>query len=172
MVKYYEPLVDAEKNNDTNFFIAGAAGIASGIIKVPEGVVSLAAELIDMGAGTDTAADVEKFFDKINPFEEVADDRAIGKITEALIQIGVPGGIGFKMGQKMASKALSAKRKGKYADLKNPNLQKAVGKAHDLNTKAKVKRFAAGVAGGVAGETFVADVEDIGSLGDVFREGS
>ena len=167
MVKYYEPLSDPELNNETNFFVAGAAGIASGIIKVPEGIVSLAAELIDMGAGTDVAADVEQFFDKINPFEEIADDRAIGKLTEALIQIGVPGGIGFKMGQKMASRALAAKRKGKYVNLKNPNLQKAVGKAGELNKKAKFQRFAAGVTGGVAGETFVADVEDIGTIGDV-----
>ena len=76
MVKYSEPLSDAEQNNDTNFFVAGAAGIASGLIKIPEGVVSLAAELIDMGADTDTAASVEQFFDTINPFEEIADDRA------------------------------------------------------------------------------------------------
>ena len=81
----------------------------------------------------------QKFFDKINPFEEIADDRAIGKLTEALVQIGVPGGLGFKMGQKLASKAMSAKRKGKYLNLKNPNLQKAVGKAGDLNKKAKFK---------------------------------
>ena len=167
MVKYYEPLSDPELNNETNFFVAGAAGIASGIIKVPEGVVSLAAELIDMGAGTDIAAGVEQFFDKLNPFEEIADDRAIGKLTEALVQIGVPGGLGFKMGQKLASKAMSAKRKGKYLNLKNPNLQKAVGKTDELNKRAGLKRFAAGVTGGVAGETFVADVEDIGTIGDV-----
>jgi hypothetical protein len=28
--------------------------------------------LIDLGLDTNTAADVEKFFDKLNPFEEVA----------------------------------------------------------------------------------------------------
>ena len=31
-----------------------------------------------------------------------------------------------------------------------------------------MKRFAAGVTGGAAGETFVADVEEIGSFGDIF----
>ena len=128
-VKYSSPLSGPELNNETNFFVAGAAGIASGIIKIPEGVVSLAAELIDLGAGTDVAADVEKFFDKINPFEEIADDRAIGKLTEALIQIGVPGAAGFKTATKLADKALKAKRSGNYANLKNPNLQKAVKKA-------------------------------------------
>ena len=59
MVKYYDPLKDAEKNNNRNFFVAGAAGILSGLIKVPEGVFSLAAELFDLGADTDTAASVE-----------------------------------------------------------------------------------------------------------------
>ena len=59
------------------------SGIASGLLKIPEGVVSLAAELIDLGADTNTAASVEEFFDKLNPFEEIAEERAIGKLTEA-----------------------------------------------------------------------------------------
>lgn len=91
MVKYYDPLQGAENNNSANFFLAGVAGIASGIIKVPEGVFSLAAELIDLGADTDTAADVEQFFDKLNPFEEYAQRSAVGKLTEAFTQIGIPG---------------------------------------------------------------------------------
>ena len=45
-VKYSSPLSGPELNSETNFFVAGAAGIASGIIKIPEGVVSLGAELI------------------------------------------------------------------------------------------------------------------------------
>ena len=83
MVKYYDPLSDAEKNNKTNFFISGAAGILSGLIKVPEGVFSLAAELFDLGADTETAASVEEFFDKINPFEEVAEEIVI---EEAIVE--------------------------------------------------------------------------------------
>lgn len=82
------------------------AGIVSGAIKVPEGVVSLGAELIDLGFDTDLAAKVETAFDRFNVFEEVADDRAIGKLAETIIQIGVPGGIGFKL----ASKAVKAKK--------------------------------------------------------------
>jgi hypothetical protein len=41
----------------------------------------------------------------------------------------------------------------------------------DLNKKAKTARFAVGVTGGAVGETFVADVEDIGSIGDAFEAG-
>ena len=167
MVKYYDPLKDAEKNNNRNFFVAGAAGILSGLIKVPEGVFSLAAELFDLGADTDTAASVEEFFDKLNPFEEVAEERAIGKLTEAFTQIGIPGGVGFKLGQKIADKALKAKKAGTLLNLKNPNLQKTLQKTTDLNNKAGYKRFAAGVMGGAAGEAFVADIEKIGTFGDI-----
>ena len=44
------PLNNAEQNNDTAWYTAAASGIASGLLKIPEGVVSLAAELIDLGA--------------------------------------------------------------------------------------------------------------------------
>ena len=167
MVKYYDPLKGAENNNRRNFFVAGAAGILSGLIKVPEGVFSLAAELFDLGADTDTAASVEEFFDKLNPFEEVAEERAIGKLTEAFTSIGIPGGVGFKLGQKLADKALKAKKAGTALDLKNPNLQKTLQKTTDLNKKAGFKRFAAGVMGGATGEAFVADIEKIGTFGDL-----
>jgi len=164
-------LIDEEQGSETNAIVAGVAGVASGLIKIPEGVVSLAAELIDLGLDTDTAADVEKFFDKINPFEEIAEDRAIGKLTEAITQIAIPGGYGFKLATKLADKALKAKKVGNYANLASPNISKALGTASELNKKAKTFRFAAGVTGGAAGEAFVADVEDIGSLGDAFEAG-
>ena len=161
------PLISAEEENEVSWYKAAAAGVASGILKVPEGIVSLAAELIDLGMDSDKAAEVERFFDKLNPFEEVAEERAIGKITEALVSIGVPGGIGFKLG----SSAIKAKKAGHYASLGSKKVMQATNKVKRLNDKAGFKRFAAGVAGGVAGETLVADVEDIGSFGDFF-EGS
>jgi len=167
----YFNLIDEERPSETNAIVAGVAGVASGLIKIPEGVVSLAAELIDLGLDTDIAVDVEKFFDKLNPFEEVAEERAIGKLTEAITSIAVPGAIGFKAATKLANKALKAKKAGNYANLASPNVSKALGTAGELNKKAKASRFAAGVLGGAAGEAFVADVEDIGSLGDTFEAG-
>ena len=116
----FVPLNSAEEDNETSWYKAAAAGIVSGIIKIPEGIVSLGAELIDLGAGTDTAASVEQFFDKLNPFEEVAEERGIGKLTEAIMQIGVPGTIGLKAAstaaRKMTAKTLKAKRTGAYAE--------------------------------------------------------
>ena len=88
----FVPLIPAEENNDTSWYTAIGAGLVSGVLKTVEGVVSLGAELVDLGADSNTAADVEKFFDTINPFEEYAEDRVVGKLTETLISIGIPGG--------------------------------------------------------------------------------
>jgi hypothetical protein len=163
----YFDLTPQEQSSETSAITAMFAGIASGIIKVPEGVISLGAELIDLGFDTDTAVEVEKAFDAINIFEEVADDRAIGKIAETLIQVGVPGTIGFKL----ASGAVKAKKAGNYMNAASPNAQKAAKKASDFNKSIGKRKFVAGVAGGAAGEAFVADVEDIGSFGDLFEAG-
>ena len=163
----YFSLSPVEMGNERNAITAAVAGLASGVIKVPEGVVSLAAELIDLGLDTDTAADVEIFFDKINPFEEVAEERASGKITQALVSLGVGGGVGFKL----ASSAIKAKKAGNYANLKSLNAQKAAKKAADFNRTIGRKKFVAGIAGGSVGEAFVADVEEIGTFGDAFEAG-
>ena len=163
----YFDLTPQEQSSETSAITAAMAGIVSGVIKVPEGVVSLGAELIDLGFDTDLAAKVETAFDRFNIFEEVADDRAIGKLAETIIQIGVPGGIGFKL----ASKAVKAKKAGNYMDATSGNLQKAAKKANDYNKTLGRKKFLAGMAGGVGGEAFVANVEDIGSFGDVFEAG-
>ena len=72
MAEEFLPLTQTERDNDTSWYTSVAAGIASGIIKVPEGVFSLAAELIDLGADTNLAADVDRFFDNLNPFEDIS----------------------------------------------------------------------------------------------------
>jgi len=164
-------LPEAEDNNEVSSLTAGAAGIISGVIKVPEGFVSLAAELYDLGAGTNTAAEVEQFFDTLNPFEEIAEKRAAGKLTEALIQVGVPGAVGAKLGLKLANKAIKAKKAGRYVNLKSKNLQKGLKKTKQLNELSGKQKFAAIALGGAAGETMVADVEEIGTFGDVFESG-
>jgi hypothetical protein len=56
-------------------------------------------------------------------------------------------------------------------DATGGNLQKATKKANDYNKTLGRKKFVAGMAGGVGGEAFVANVEDIGSFGDVFEAG-
>ena len=177
MAEFNEPLSSAEKNSEVSWYKALGAGLASGLIKIPEGVISLGAELIDLGADSDVASDVEEFFDKLNPFEEIAEERLIGKLTESIVQIGVPGGIGFKVANKAArnltAKALKAKRGKAYADFSKSgnreNLDLALKKVRDLNSKAKYPRYAAAVSGGGVGEVFVVDNEEIGTFGDMFE---
>ena len=169
--KIPQKFADQELHSSISNIDAAFSGIASGLIKIPEGFISFGAELIDLGFDTNTALEVEKIFDTINPFEERANEKAIGKITEAITQVASVGTIGWKLATKAFDKALKAKKIGKHVNLKNPNLRKAASKADSLNKAAKAKRFAAGVVGGAVGETFVADVEDIGTFGDMFEHG-
>ena len=163
---------DAEGNNEISNIEAAISGVASGILKIPEGFVSLGAELLDFsGMTTNSAASVEQFFDKINPFEEIAEQKAIGKITEALISVGVPAGAGAKLASKLATKALQAKKAGTYVNLKGKNIRKGMEQVYKLNDKARATRFGAAVVGGAAGETFVGNIEDIGTFGDAFNIG-
>ena len=103
----------------------------------------------------------------------------IGKLTEAIIQVGVPGTAGFKLANQAArritAKTLKAKRANAFADFKKTKdrtaLRDALNKTRDLNDKAKYPRFGVGLMGGATGEFFVADVEKIGTFGDMFEGG-
>ncbi len=149
------------------------AGIGSGLFKIPEGIFSLGASLIDLGADTNTAASVEEFFAKINPFDEAAEATTAGKITELIVNIGVPGGIAFKAGQNLAKVAVAGKKAGKYLDpaqdLSQLSRADKLTKFDELATmKDKIKSFGVGAGfGGVAEAAFVADVEDAGTFGDL-----
>ena len=177
---------DADKNSRPNAFVSALAGIGSGLFKIPEGLVSLGATLIDLGADTNKAAEVEEFFAKINPFDEMAEATTAGKITELIVNIGVPGGVAFKVGNGLAKGALVAKRSGKYLDL-GGDMSKAIQKKLSGKTLNKVDKklfneafskgatgfektgaFAAGAGlGGLAEGVFVADVEEAGTFGDL-----
>ena len=175
-----------DDDDDAGIIRSTLSGIVSGVIKIPEGAFSLGASIIDLGLGTNTAATVEKVFDKINIFEEAAEDTAAGKIAELIVNIGVPGGIAFKAGKNLAKTALSAKKAGTYFSLTGKGLEadvisKGVPKATKfniapinkevqefaLNKKGKVLEYAGGAGlGGIAEGVFVGDVEDAGTLGD------
>ena len=181
----------ADDNNEIGGLTSFSAGILSGAIKVVEGPVSLTAELMDLGAGAllnmpstkgsgvSVAAEVEEFFDKINPFEEAAEARAAGKISQALTQIVTLGGAGTKLttaglnaaAKKLGRKAIQAKKTGNLVNPKAKIIKKGMDKAKQLNYLTGKERFGAFVLGGAAGETFVADVEKIGTIGDAFEAG-
>jgi hypothetical protein len=161
-------LIDAERDNSVSTISSILSGIGSGLIQIPKGAFSLGATLYDLGAGTNKAAEVEKYFDDLTELDEKAEATTAGKITQALVNLGVPGVYGFKLGSTLAKNAITAKKTGNYFTLNNPALRNAADKAIELNTKGKLATFAAGaVGGGLSDAVFVGDVEDMGTFGDL-----
>ena len=181
-----------EEDKDPSTFLSIMAGIGSGLFKIPEGLFSLGASLIDLGADTNKAAEVEEFFAKINPFDEAAEATTAGKITELLVNIAIPGGVAFKVGNQLTKTALLAKKGNRYLNLDTTsaaNINKGIRTKLGFNTATKggltknqkirafdrlapkadkLKAFGAGAgAGGVAEGIFIGDTEDAGSFGDL-----
>ena len=107
-------LSGAEKNNKVGVIESMLSGIASGIIAIPKGFFSLGASLLDLGANTGKAAAVEQWFDDLTEFDEKAEATAAGKITELLVNIGIPGGIALKGASGLAKTAMLTRQNGKY----------------------------------------------------------
>ena len=157
-----------EDNNKVGTFESVLAGIGSGLIGIPKGLFSLGATLMDLGANTGKAAEVERWFDDLTEWDEKAEATTAGKLTEILVNIGLPGGLAFRHGTKMANLAMQASKNGKYLDLGNPILKKGMKDTYKLTSKGKGKQFMTGaLLGGAAEGVFVGDVEDVGSLGDL-----
>ena len=168
MATDYSYLNSLNTNNKVGTFESMLAGVGSGLIQIPKGLFSLGATLLDLGVNSGKAAAVEQWFDDLTNLDEKAEATAAGKITELLVNIGVPGGYGFKLGSHIAKQSMLAKKGGKYLDLSNKSLKKGVEQAATLNAKGKTNRFFAGaLAGGLAEGVFVGDVEKVGSLGDL-----
>ncbi len=126
------------------------AAIPSGILKIFEGAATLGASLMDLGVDKDRAEAVEQFFADFNPFDEAAGATGIGKITELIVNIGVPGGLAFKAASGLGRATIAAQKAGKY-----------------VSTGEKARRFGQGMLGaGAAEAAFVGDVEDAGTFGD------
>ena len=108
---------------------------------------------------TNTAKDVEKWFDDVNPFDDEAEARTIGKITQAITQVAPLAIKGAQLGTRAASllarRAIQAKQQGKYLKLAS------------IGEKIMGPTTGAIVGSGV-GEAIVAD-EDIGTFADIAR---
>ena len=145
------PLGPKDNNTeDTSWALSMAAAVPSGIIKIFEGGATLGAALLDLGVDKDRVEAVEQYFADINPFDEVAASTGIGKITELIVNIGVPGGLAFKAASGLGKATLAAKQAGRT-----------------LSRGEKARRFGQGMLGAGAAEgVFVGDVEDAGTFGD------
>ena len=154
-------------NNKVGTIESILSGVVSGAIGIPKGFFSLGATLVDLGLGTRSAANVEAFFDDLTEFDEKAEATAAGKITEALVNIGIPAVRGMKLGAQLAEDAMRASRNNKYFKTTSSGLKKGIDEAAELNAKGKTNKFIAGAfGGGIAEGVFVGDVEAIGTFGD------
>ena len=179
-------LGDEAPDNEVGAFTAMAAGAVDGIIKVPYGFVSLGAEILDAFQEDDVPIDqgyaarldkafYDSFVGKIaKGAEDTARERAAGRLVSAFVQIYNTAKVGANMTLKGAEKAraiankyITAAKNNKVVIPSNNNL-KALKKTKELNKLAGTKRFATVAGGGGGGAAFVADIEDIGTFGDVF----
>ena len=56
-------LTPPEEENQASLIASIGAGVATGLIRIPEGAASLFANIYDVTHDTETALDVEKWFD-------------------------------------------------------------------------------------------------------------
>ena len=70
--------------------------------------------LIDLGAGTNKAAEVEAFFDDLTTFDEKAEATTAGEIARIITNLGIPGTVAFKTGSRLTKQALAAKKNNTY----------------------------------------------------------
>ena len=176
-IKSGTELQPAEENNEISTFKSAMAGIGSGLFKIPEGFISTGAMFYDLFNDTDKAAEVEKYFADINPFDEMAEATAAGRITELIVNIGVPGGFAAKAASSIARAGIVASQSGRLVNLGTKAGKEAVeviGKklatkvAPQLTKTGKAITFGSGALGaGVAEGIFVADTEDAGTFGDL-----
>ena len=164
------------------------SGVGSGAIKIPKGFINLGAMLMDLGAEEGLPVDqsnvarLENWWDKTmfgmieKELDSKAKERAVGRITEAIVQLyggwKAVGSTGAKVTDKafeMYNKATASIKKGKYlrtaGNKDGYKLAKEVEKWNKISGKQKfVGLF---VGGGAAGGV-VYDAENIGTFGDIF----
>jgi hypothetical protein len=68
-----------DEEDKVGFFESALAGVATGLWNIPKGIVSLGAEIYDLAADANTAKEVEEWFDNVNPFDDEAEARTVGK---------------------------------------------------------------------------------------------
>jgi len=156
--------------DDVGFFESALAGVATGLWNIPKEVFSFGAEIYDLVGDTNTAKEIEDWFDEVNPFDDEAEARTVGRVTQAIAQIGFPvvGGAikGVQVANRireMSQRAIQAKRAGKVM-----NLARIGEKIMGVDKLSKRGKLVGGIVGGGVGEALVAD-EDIGTFADIAR---
>ena len=143
------------------------AGIGAGLIDIPRGAFVLGTALMDLGLGTNNAAKVENWFDGLTNLEEKSEASVLGEMVRLITNLGIPGGVAWKMGTAVTKKALlSAKNKNRFR-ITDPKLEERMKTA--LNGKGRLFATLGGAgAAGVSDAIFIGDVNAVGTMGDLF----
>jgi hypothetical protein len=176
---------EPELENSYNIIETGTAGIIDGSLKMLKYGFTLTGQIkdalaedgIEVDAGT--AAKLEKYFNESlvgkiqRGAEDIAETDAVGKLTSAFTQLYGGGKLGAAVTLKIAEKAKTISNnfvravKVNKVSVPNKNMVNAMQKANQLNKLTRGEKFMAiGIGGGV-GAGIVADVEGIGTLGDI-----
>ena len=167
---YNESGSKRKPGDDVGFFESALAGVATGLWNIPKGVFSFGAEIYDLVGDTNTAKEIEDWFDDVNPWDDEAEARTVGRVTQAIAQVApmaVGGAIGGVMVadriRKMSQAAIAAKRGGNVMKLARIG-EKIMG----VDKLTKKGKLVGGIVGGGVGEALVAD-QDIGTFADMAR---
>jgi hypothetical protein len=92
---FKERIAQAQKQKDNpeyeGFFTEAGEGVVSGLTKIPEGIISLGTLGYDAISGGRSTDLVEAWFDNLREDLGVDPQGAAGKVTEAIVQFGIPG---------------------------------------------------------------------------------
>jgi len=151
-----------------------AEGAASGLIAIPQGIVETATSLIDLAAGTSYTDSVVKGFNKMRNDLGIDPAGTAGKITEGLIQFGIPG-LGAAAAVSKFSKLgkLARGTRGMKPDagsLKTMKITKQPLDMKDLTTSQKLGLATQQMVAAGAADAVVA-TDGTQSLGDFFEGG-
>jgi hypothetical protein len=94
-VRQFEERVAKAQKGDSQeyegFFTEAGEGVLSGLSKIPEGIVSTGTLVSDAITGGNATGLVEQWFDGLREDLGIDPTGAAGKVTEALVQFGIPG---------------------------------------------------------------------------------
>ena len=197
--KAEEIIARGKQNNSGNpdtyegFFTEAGEGVASGVANIFEGVITFPTLAFDLAAGTNATEAVENWFEETKEGLGIDPEGAAGKVTEALVQFGIPG-VGAasvigkagrvariasgksKIGVKRFAKEKARKEAGEEIDLIKPReLGKKYGNVVKSRESALTKSQRAGlVARQIAGAGFadaIVSTDGTQTLGDFFEQG-
>jgi len=150
-----------------------AEGLGSGVIGIPQGIAETVTSIIDLGAGTDYTSAVTQGFNNFRNKHGIDPAGAAGKITEGLVQFGVPGlgaAAAVSKFSKIGKLARGTDMRADPGSLKAMKITKGALNMKDLSRSQKLGLATQQFAAAGAVDAVVA-TDGTQSLGDFFEGG-